>query len=402
VRRRRVVVTGVGAVTPLGVGAQILIDRWAAGESGIEDGCGRCAEFDPHPTLTKKEVRRSDRYTQLAIGATHEAMEQAGWLSGLPYEPHRIGCVLGTGIGGIGTIELEHDTLRDEGERAVSALAVPMMMGNAAPGAIAMRYAITGPNWAVVSACAAGTHAIGTAARLVQSGEVDAIVTGGAEAPLTTLATVAFARMGATSRNGVSCPFDARRDGFVIGEGAGVLLLEEAEAAKARGAPQLAEVLGYGATADAYHLTAPEPGGRGMAAALSRCLADAGVRPAELHYVNAHGTSTPLNDRVETEAIKRALGEHAGRVPVSSLKSAIGHLLGAGGAVEAVATVLALRKRLAPPTLNYEQPDPELDLDYVPDGARSLPGRDEAERLVGVSNSFGFGGQNAVLCVAAS
>ncbi len=398
---RHVAITGVGAVTPLGVGARVLHDRWMAGCSGIDEGLGRCMEFDPRLVLTKKEAHRTDRFTQLAITAAQEAFEQAGWDSGLPYDPERIGCIIGTGIGGIGTIESQHNILRDRGEKAVSALSVPMMMSNAAPGAIAMRFGLTGPNWGVVSACAAGAHAIGSAMRLVQHGEVDAVVTGGTEAGVTSLATVAFARMGATSRAGLSCPFDARRDGFVLGEGAGILLLEDAEAARARGVEPLAEVLGYGATADAFHLTAPEPEGRGAARAITRSLEDAGVRPADLHYINAHGTSTPLNDRAETNAIKLALGEHARRVPVSALKSAIGHLMGASGAVGAITTVLALSERVAPPTLNYEEPETGLDLDYVPGVPKPLPARVVASRAIGISNSFGFGGQNAVLCIAA-
>ncbi|HEU4702176.1 MAG TPA: beta-ketoacyl-[acyl-carrier-protein] synthase family protein [Conexibacter sp.] len=399
--RRRVVITGVGAVTPLGVGATVLHERWVAGCSGIEDGLGRCGAFDPQAVLDRKEARRSDRFAQLAIAAAHEAVEQAGWDAGLPCDAERIGCVVGTGIGGIGTIEQQHDTLLERGEKAVSALGVPMMMGNAAAGAIAMRYGLTGPNWGVMSACAAGAHAIGTAVRLVQHGEVEAIVTGGAEAGVTTLARVAFARMGATSRSGRSCPFDARRDGFVLGEGAGILVLEEAEAAHARGARVLGEVLGYGATADAFHLTAPQPDGRGAVRAIARCLEDAGVAPADLHCVNAHGTSTPLNDRSETVALKHALGAHAARLPVSALKSATGHLMGAGGAVEAISLLLALRARVAPPTLNYAEPEPGLDLDYVPDAPRPLPARQLAPRVVGISNSFGFGGHNAVLCLAA-
>jgi 3-oxoacyl-[acyl-carrier-protein] synthase II len=399
--KRRVLITGVGTVTPLGVGARTLHDRWSAGCSGIVDGLGRCADFDPEIVLTKKEIRRSDRFTQMALAAASEAIEQAGWSEGLPYEPARIGCVVGTGIGGLGTLAEQHETLHDRGEKAVSVLGIPMMMSNAAPGAIAMRHKFTGPNWGVGSACAAGAHAIGTAMRLLQHGEVDAIVTGGAEASLTRFAEVAFARMGATSRTGISCPFDARRDGFVLGEGAGILVLEEAEKAQARGATVLGELLGFGATADAFHLTAPAPGGLGAASAISQCLLDAGIEPAQLDYVNAHGTSTSLNDRAETEALKLALGEHAKRVPVSALKSAIGHLLGAGGAVEAVATVLALNERIVPPTLNYEQPEEGLDLDYVPGSARALPDRATAPRLTAISNAFGFGGHNAVICIGA-
>jgi 3-oxoacyl-[acyl-carrier-protein] synthase II len=396
--KRRVVITGTGAVTPLGVGSRALIENWTAGESGIEDGVGRCDEFDPSATLTPKEARRSDRFTQLALAAGQEALESAGWGGGLPYEPERIGCVVGTGIGGLATIEEQHSVLLERGDRSLSSLGVPMMMSNAAAGALAIRHGLTGPNWGVVSACAAGAHAIGTAIRLVAGGEADAMVTGGAEAALTPMALAGFARMGATSPTGISRPFDARRDGFVVGEGAGILVLEEAEAARERGAEPLGEILGYCATADAFHLTAPEPGGAGPARAITGALEEAGIAPDELDYVNAHGTSTPLNDRTETEALKLALGERAGALPVSSLKSAIGHLLGAGGAVEAIATLLALRERVAPPTLNWSEPEEGLDLDYVPNDARPLASN--GRPLVGISNSFGFGGHNAVICLA--
>lgn len=394
---RRVVITGVGAVTPLGVGARTLHDRWTAGECAIEDGLARCTEFDPTDHLSIKEARRSDRYTQLAIAACGEALSDAGWEGGQPHDPARVGCVIGTGIGGINTLESQHDVLRDRGPGAVSPLAVPVMMSNAAAGVLAMRHGLLGPCFGTVSACAAGAHAIGAAVRLVQSGDADAVVTGGSESAMTPLAMAAFAGMGATSPTGTCRPFDARRDGFVMGEGAGVLVLEEEEAARRRGARVLGRVLGFGATADAYHLTAPEPGGGGSARAITRALEDAGAESAEVAYVNAHGTSTPLNDRSETDALKSALGEHAAHVPVSSTKSAIGHLLGAAGAVEAIATLLALRDRVAPPTLGYEQPDEGLDLDYVPGAARPLNGG-----RVGISNSFGFGGHNAVLCLEAA
>jgi len=399
---RPVAVTGVGAVTPFGSGAQVMHESWLAGRSGIEDGLGSCSAFDPRQVLSKKEVRRTDRFTQMTLIAAEEAIEQAGWGEELPYEPDRIGCIVGTGVGGIKTIESQQDVLRERGEKAISPLGLPMMMSNAPSGMISMRYGLTGPNWGVVSACAAGAHAIGSALRLVATGEVDAIVTGGTEAGITPLGRASFALMGATSRRGISCPFDARRDGFILGEGAGALVLEDADAARARGAEPLAEILGFGATADAYHLTAPEPDGHSAARAIVRCLDDAGVAPEEVHYVNAHGTSTPHNDLAETNAIKRALGDRAKQVPVSSLKSAVGHLMGAAGAVEAIATVHALRARVAPPTLNYEQPDPELDLDYVPDSPRPLPDAAAAPRAIGISNSFGFGGHNAVICLAAA
>jgi 3-oxoacyl-[acyl-carrier-protein] synthase II len=401
-QRRRAVITGYGAITPLGVGAETLIDRWSQGETGISDGVGRCDEFDPAEFMSRKEARRSDRFTQLAIGAAAEAIDGAGWEAELPYEPGRIACVIGTGIGGLGSLEEQEGVLRDRGPKAVSPLSVPLMMGNAASAAVAMRHGIHGHTYGLVSACAAGAHAIGSAVRMIETGDADAAVTGGAEAALTGIAIAAFAAMGATSQSGISRPFDARRDGFVMGEGAGVLLLEEAEAAERRGATVLGEVLGYAATSDAHHLTAPEPSGADAARAITLALDDAGRKPDEIAYVNAHGTSTPLNDRSETEALKTALGEHAYGVPVSSTKSVIGHLLGAAGAVEAIATVEALRRRTAPPTVGWEERDEGLDLDYVPETERELGERsngDGARQAVAISNSFGFGGHNAVLCL---
>ena len=397
---RRVVVTGVGAVTPLGVGASALVDRWQAGESGLSDGFGRCSEFDPTDFLSRKEARRADRFTQLAMVAADEALAGAGWEEEIPFDPDRVGCLIGTGIGGLGSLEQQQDLLRDKGAKAVSPLAVPLLMGNAAAAAIALRSGLHGPSFAVISACAAGAHAIGQALRTIEDGEADAMVTGGSESALAGVAIAAFAAMGATSPTGVSRPFDARRDGFVMGEGAGVLVLEAAEAAEQRGAEPLGEILGYGATTDAHHLTAPEPSGRDAARAIRLALADAAVEPAEVAYVNAHGTSTPLNDRTETEALKLALGEAASEVPVSSAKSVIGHLLGAAGAVEAIATIESLRRGVAPPTVGWSERDPELDLDYVPGEARELE-RDGDGRLIGISNSFGFGGHNAVLCLVA-
>ena len=400
---RRAVITGIGAVTPLGVGASTLVDRWADGQCGIDEGVGRCDEFDPGDFLSRKEARRQDRFTQVAVVAAEEALEQAGWNGNGGEPPHpsdRVGCVIGTGIGGLGSLETQQGVLWEKGPKAVSPLAVPLLMGNAAAAAVAMRHGIHGGSFGVMSACAAGAHAIGQAVRMIESGEADAVVTGGAEAALTGVATAAFAAMGATSQLGISRPFDARRDGFVMGEGAGALVLEEAEAAEARGATPLGEVLGYAASSDAHHLTAPEPTGRDAARAIELALADAEVEPADIDYVNAHGTSTPLNDASETEALKMALGERAGEIPVSSTKSAIGHLLGAAGAVEAVATVESLRRRIAPPTVGWEERDPDLDLDYVPGSARELNGNGNGNgRLVAISNSFGFGGHNAVLCL---
>jgi 3-oxoacyl-[acyl-carrier-protein] synthase II len=396
---RDVVVTGVGAVTPLGVGAHTLHERWIAGTSGLEGGEGACNEFEPTDVLSRKEARRADRFTQLAIASADEAVREAGWDGELPYDPERIGSVLGTGIGGIGTIEDNHDSLRDEGDRAVSPLAVPLMMGNAGAAALSLRHNLRGPVFGVMSACAAGTHAIGTALRMIQHGDADAVLTGGSEAALTPLTRAAFASMSALSPTGVSRPFDARRDGFVLAEGAAVLVLEDAEKARERGATILATVRGYGATGDAHHLTAPDAEGRGGAKAISLALEDAGITPAEVAYINAHGTSTPLNDRAETAALKLALGDEATNIPVSSLKSATGHSLGAAGAVEAVATILALRDRIAPPTLGWEEAEDGLDLDYVPNQARPLSGD---RRPIGVSNSFGFGGHNATLVLEAT
>jgi 3-oxoacyl-[acyl-carrier-protein] synthase II len=387
-------------MTPLGVGADALHEGWLAGRSGIEDGLGACDEFDATDFMSAKEARRSDRFAQLAIAAAAQAVQQAGWQTGAPCDPADVGCVVGSGIGGMQTLESSHDALRDKGPERVSPLSIPLLMGNAAAGLLAMRHGVRGPVFGVMSACASGAHAIGEAARMIESGSARAVITGGAEATLTPLAMAAFAAMDATSSTGVSRPFDARRDGFVMGEGAAVLVLEEAELAQERGAETLGEVLGYAATSDAHHLTAPDPSGEAAALAISRALEDAHLTPEELDYVNAHGTSTPLNDRSETEALKLALGERAHEIPVSSTKSAIGHLLGAAGAVEAVATVLALRDRIAPPTLNYGERDEGLDLDYVPEGPRPLSARGNGgEVSTAISNSFGFGGHNAVLCL---
>jgi 3-oxoacyl-[acyl-carrier-protein] synthase II len=400
--RRPIAVTGLGAVTPLGVGARTLHERWTAGSSGIEDGEGACSEFEPTEYLSVKEARRADRFTQMAIVASDEALAEAGWKDGeeLPYDPKRIGCIIGTGIGGIGTLTHNHQVLLEEGPKKVSPLSIPLMMGNAGAGALAMRHGLKGPSFAPLSACAAGAHAIGEAVELIESGRADAVVAGGSEAGLVPLARAAFSALDALSDSGISRPFDVRRDGFVMGEGAAVLIIEDAERAEARGANILAYVRGYGATTDAYHLTAPDKEGAGAAEAMRIALEDAGIGPADVVYVNAHGTSTPLNDRSETKAIKAALGEHAYEIPISSTKSAIGHLLGAAGAVEATATILALRDRIAPPTLGHEEPEEGLDLDYVPGKARPLD--IDGKRAIGLSNAFGFGGHNAVLCLEAA
>jgi 3-oxoacyl-[acyl-carrier-protein] synthase II len=395
--RRRVVITGIGAVTPLGVGASELHERWAAGECGIVDSAGTCSEFEPTDFLTVKQARRLDRFSQFAQVAAGEALARAGWDQGLPYDPLRTGCVIATGIGGIHTVEEQHDVLRDRGARMVSPLGIPQYMPNAAAAAVAMKYGLQGQMYGVVSACSGGAHALGSAMRMIQYGDAEAVVAGGSEATLTTFGFACFNSMQALSPSGISRPFDARRDGFVMGEGAGVLVLEEAEAATARGANVLGELLGYGSTSDAYHLTAPEPGGGPASSAIQFALDDAQLGPDDVSYVNAHGTSTQLNDAAETVALKRALGEErAKQVPVSSTKSAIGHLLGAAGAVEAVATVETLRTRVIPPTLGYEVPDPDLDLDYVPGEARPLIAANGGPP-VAISNSFAFGGHNVAL-----
>jgi 3-oxoacyl-[acyl-carrier-protein] synthase II len=398
---RSVVITGVGAVTPLGVGARTLHERWTAGQSGIEDGYGRASEFEPKEHLSVKEVRRSDRYTQLALAAAKEALEDAGWEDGPPGDPERAACVIGTGIGGIGTLESQHIVMRDQGAERISPLSIPLLMANAASGVVAMKHDLRGQSFGTVSACAAGAHAIGMSERLIRYGDADCVVTGGSEAAITPLATAAFARMDALSDSGISRPFDRRRDGFVMGEGAGILVLESEEFAKQRGARILGVLRGYASTSDAYHLTAPEPNGRGAAKAIELALDDAELGPEDIVYVNAHGTSTPLNDRAETNALKSALGEERAKsLPVSSTKSAIGHLLGAAGAVESIATLLALRDRIAPPTLNYDEQDEGLDLDYVPREARPLANGDTP--AIGISNAFGFGGHNAVLVLEAT
>ena len=398
---RDVVITGVGAVTPLGVGARTLHERWTSGACGIRDGEAPCADFDPTDHMTVKQARRADRSTQLAIAAGDEALAEAGWADELPYDPEWIGCVLGTGIGGIGTLEDNHDLLRDTGAESVSPLAIPLMMSNAGSAALSLRHGLRGPVFSVVSACAAGSHAIGTALRMIQHGEAEAMVTGAAEAPLTPLSRAAFGSMGAISPTGMSRPFDNRRDGFVMGEGAGVLVLEAGDAARARGATILGTVRGYGASGDAHHITAPHAEGRGGARAMQIALNDAGIEALGVDYVNAHGTSTQLNDRAETMALKSVLGDRAQKVPISSTKSAIGHLLGAAGAVEAVATILALRDRIAPPTIGYEEPEEGMDLNYVPGTARALK-MSNGRPPVALSNSFGFGGHNASLCLEAA
>jgi len=396
--RRTVVVTGMGAVSPLGLGAATLHDRWAAGEVGITDGAGTCREFDPKDHLSIKEARRLDRFAQLAVVAAGESIAQAGWDGDAPYDPLRIGCIVATGIGGIETVETQHDIMRDRGVKMVSPLGIPQYMPNAGAAAVTMKYSLRGQSYGVVSACASGGHAIGSAMRMIQYGDADAVVCGGAEATLTPFGFACFNSMQALSPTGMSRPFDARRDGFVMGEGAGMLVLEEEEAARARGATILGEIAGYGSTTDAHHLTAPEPTGGPASRAMELAMRDAGAVAEQLDYINAHGTSTQLNDAAETAAIKLALGDQARRIPISSTKSSIGHTLGAAGAVEAVATLRTLITGVIAPTLGYEQPDPACDLDYVPGEARPLVTGNGHPPLA-ISNSFAFGGHNVALAL---
>jgi 3-oxoacyl-[acyl-carrier-protein] synthase II len=402
---RRVVITGLGAITPLGLDAETMWRNLVAGKSGAR----RITRFDPTPFNTKigcevdgfdpsqymdyKEARHTDRYVQFAIAATTQALQQAQ-LKIDESNADDIGCIIGTGIGGLLTIDEAYQVLLNKGPRRVSPLTGPMMIANMAAGQIAITFGVRGPNFCVVSACATGNHALGEAFETIRRGDAEAMIAGGSEAAIVPFALAAFDRTQALSaRNDDpqrACrPFDAKRDGFVFSEGAGVLILEELEFARRRGVPILAEMIGYGATSDAYHITAPAEGGTGAAKAMRRALAKAGIHPDEVDYINAHGTSTVLNDVSETKAIKSVFGEQAYKVPISSTKSMIGHLLGAAGAVEAIACILAIRDGVIHPTINYEYPDPECDLDYVPNQARQVKVR------VAISNSFGFGGHNA-------
>jgi 3-oxoacyl-[acyl-carrier-protein] synthase II len=390
-----VVVTGRGVVSSIGESPDAFFEALLAKRSGIADGIGACADFDPEVAMSPKGARRSDRYTQLAVAAAVQAVEEAGVPDGI--DPERLGVIVGTGVGGLVTLQAECEAWLEGGDRAVSPHFVPMMMPNAAAGTIAIKIGARGPGFSVSSACATGGHAIGEAMRMIDRGEADAVIAGGTEAALTGLCIAAFRRMGALSREGVSRPFDAGRDGFVMGEGAAVLVLEREEHARARGAKIFARIAGYGASNDAFHITQPDENGRGAKQAMLATLKDAGAATGDVGYINAHGTSTPFNDKIETLAIKQVFNGSATPPPVSSTKSHIGHLLGAAGAVEALVLVEAVRRGVMPPTINYEQPDPDCDLDYVPEGPREAPGLELA-----LSNSFGFGGQNACLAVAKS
>ncbi len=404
---RRVVITGMGVVSPVGSTVEKFWENIVKGKSGI----GRITKFDPEgypvqiaaevkdfdPNLyfDKKEVRRTDPFIQFAIGASTQAVEDSG-LDGADIDRTKVGVLIGSGIGGLTTIEQQLKILWEKGPRRVSPYCVPMEIINMASGLVSIRFGFKGPNLSVVTACATGTHAIGEAFRIIQRGEADVMVAGGTESAITPLSIAGFAAARALSTQNdepekASRPFEKNRNGFVMGEGAGILILEELEHAKRRGAKILAEVVGYGTSGDAYHMTAPAPEGEGAARAIENAIRDAGIRPEDIDYINAHGTSTKFNDLFETMAIKRVFGEHAYRVKISSIKSMIGHLLGAAGGVEVVSSVKTIETGIIPPTINYEEPDPECDLDYTPNEAA------KADVRYVLKNSFGFGGTNACL-----
>lgn len=400
----RVVITGTGLITPLG---HNVPDTWEAilacrsgtgpftmlekGDHVSEIVC-EIKDFDPEKYMGRRDARRRDRYQQLATVAASEAMGQAN-LEITDENRERIGIILGTGVGGIQTLVAQEHTVIDKGVRRVSPFAITMIMPNGAAGMLAIDHGIHGPSTTIATACAAGCDAIGHAFRAVRRGELDAVLTGGSEAILTPVALGGFERAGATSSksNHTPQPFDKNRDGLVVGEGSGMLVVESLAHARSRGAEILGEVVGYGQTTDAHHITAPAEGGEGAARALQKALADARLRPAEIDYISAHGTATQLNDASETAAIKSTLGEHAYKVAISSTKSMTGHIMGATGAIESVFCVLAMRDQVIPATINYETPDPACDLDYVPNEPR------QADIEICLNNAFGFGGHNAVL-----
>jgi 3-oxoacyl-[acyl-carrier-protein] synthase II len=406
---RRVVVTGMGAVTPLGLSVEeswkaLLAGTSPAGEIRQFDASQfpvriacELPEFDVEAFIDKREARKMDPHTQYGVAASLMAWKDTGLAEG-EFDPDRAGVLIGSGVGGIQTLENQHTVLMEKGPRRISPFFIPMIIADMPSGTVSITLGLKGPNFATVSACASGAHAIGVAFHTVRRGDADLMLSGGTEAAVCPMALGGFANMKAISaRNDeperASRPFDAERDGFVLGEGAGMVVLEELEHARKRGARIYAEIVGFGATSDAYHITAPAPEGEGQARAMKEAMRDAGLNADEIDYVNAHGTSTPLNDKYETAALKTALGEHAAKVAVSSSKSMTGHLLGAAGGVELIFTALAAANSVIPPTINYENPDPECDLDYVPNQAR------EAKVAAALSNSFGFGGHNAVLAV---
>ncbi len=406
----RVVITGMGAVSPLGLDVASLWQGVTTSRSGIgpitrfeTDGfettfAGEVKNFDPLTVLDRKEARRTDRVIQYALAAAAEAVS-ASELRITRENGERVGVIIGSGIGGIETLSEGFGTLGSRGPSRISPFVVPMMLPDMSAGMVSIRHGAKGPNYAPVSACATAGHAIGEAAAVIRRGDADVVIAGGTEAPIVPIAVAGFNSARALStRNDdpehASRPFDATRDGFVMGEGAGILVLERLEHALERGAPILAELVGYAATADAYHITMPDELGSGAARAMVHAIDQAGLTPTEIDYVNAHGTSTPANDRLETLAIKAVFGDHVQRMPVSSSKSQVGHLLGAAGAVEAIICVLALREGIVPPTINYREPDPACDLDVVPNEPR------KADLRYVVSNSFGFGGHNVSLVLS--
>lgn len=404
--KRRVVVTGVGAVTPLGNDIETSWKNIIEGKSGVgpltrinaEEFPAKVAaelkDFNPEVFIEKKDVRKMDRFTQYAVAASLMAVKDSGLIINEENAP-RVGVWIGSGIGGMETFEQQYETFLNRGYRRVSPFFVPMMIPDMATGQVSITIGARGFNSCTVTACATGTNSIGDAFKVIQRGDADAMVTGGAEAPITKMAVAGFCANTALSTNPdpntASRPFDKNRDGFVMGEGAGIVVLEELEHALARGAKIYAEIVGYGATGDAYHITAPAPGGEGGARAMKMAIEDAGFKVEEIDYINAHGTSTDYNDKYETMAIKEVFGEHAYKLAVSSTKSMTGHLLGAAGGVEAIFTVLAMKEGVLPPTINYETPDPECDLDYVPNASR------QKEIKAAISNSLGFGGHNATI-----
>ncbi len=404
---KKVVITGMGAVTPYGVGVDLLWEGLTAGRSGIKPItsfdtaefetkiAGEVRGFEPEDWLDKKEIKKVDRFVQFALAASRLALEDSG-LKPEGALADQVGVIIGAGLGGLITIEEFARVLAVKGPQRISPFYIPKLIANMAPGYISMYFGLKGPNESIVTACATGNHSIGNACRIVQRGEAVAMLCGGTEATITPMGVSGFNALKALStRNDeperASRPFELNRDGFVIGEGAGVLVIEELEHARARGARIYAEIVGYGSSADAYHITAPSPDGDGAIRCMKAAIADAGLTAGRISYINAHGTSTKINDQMETIAIKQVFGEDAYRIPVSSTKSMIGHLLGAAGGVEAVVCVKTIQTGVIPPTINYETPDPECDLDYVPNHARRLT-VDYA-----LSNSFGFGGTNAAL-----
>jgi len=407
--KKRVVVTGLGAITPIGIGKQEFWQALLEGKSGIAKItrfdptdyvtkiAGEVKNFDATQYIDKKEAKRMDRFTQFAIAAAKMASEDAG-LDLATEDLQRIGTVIGTGIGGIDTLNDQYKVLFDKGPNRISPFFVPMMIANMAAGQVSIAMGLQGPCSCVITACATGTNSIGDAFRIIQRGDADVMLAGGTEAAVSPAAMAGFCAMKAMSTYNeepekASRPFDKKRDGFVMGEGAGVVVLESLEHALARGATIYAEVGGYGSNADAYHITAPAPEGVQAAKCMELAIKDAGMQPVDVNYINAHGTSTPLNDKNETLAIKSLFGDHASKLAVSSIKSMTGHLLGASGGVEFIASVLTVLNDMIPPTINYEDPDPELDLDYVPNTARKQVVN------VAISNNFGFGGHNATLLV---